>query len=273
MLFTQRILLTAVWDVLEGAGIPPSLLHKTRTGVFVAAMKNFGGFESYPDETALRSALTSGYVPALGLDCPDLPPRYYSRYYLQIYRLSDRIAYFLGTHGPSLTLETACSSSLVALTLAVNAIRDGSCDVAIVSAVNVTPREYELALQATGVVSRQGECRPFDEDASGTLRCEGTACMVVCSMDWAKKHGYTGTIKSVIVNSTIGSAGADPNVAQGSGRLYESPNVFGMAEMIRLCHEQVGLPPEKICYVEAHGALLLTNPRGRPLGPTWVSPT
>jgi len=247
MLLTQRILLAAVWDVLEGAGIPPSLLHKTRTGVFVAAMKNFGGFESYPDETALRSALTSG--------------------------LSDRIAYFLGTHGPSLTLETACSSSLVALTLAVNAIRDGSCDVAIVSAVNVTPREYDLALQATGVVSRQGECRPFDEDASGTLRCEGTACMVVCSMDWAKKHGYTGTIKSVIVNSTVGSAGADPNVAQGSGRLYESPNVFGMAEMIRLCHEQVGLPPEKICYVEAHGALLLTNPRGRPLGPTWVSPT
>ena len=199
-------------------------------------------------------------------------PRCYSYYYLFLFvdRLSDRIAYFLGTHGPSLTIETACSSSLVALTLAVNAIRDGSCDVAIVSAVNVASREYELALQATGVISRQGECRPFDEDASGTLRCEGQACMVICSMNWAKNHGYSGTIKSVIVNSTIGSAGADPTVAQGSGRLYESPNVFGMAEMIRLCHEQVGLPLEKISYVEAHGALFSTIPSTRR---PWSSPT
>ena len=176
-----------------------------------------------------------------------------------LYRLSDRIAYFLGTHGPTLTVETACSSSLVALTLAVNAIRDGSCDVAIVPAVNVATREYELALQAAGVISTEGQCRPFAEDASGTLRCECSTCMIVCSMEWAKRHGYRDTIKSVIVNSTIGSAGADPLAAQGSGRVYESPNVFGMAEMIRLCHEQVGLPLEKIAYVEAHGALLMSS--------------
>ena len=250
----MRILLMRVWSTLEEVGIPPSLLQKTRTGVFVAAMKNFGGFASYPDETALRSGLVSG--------------------------LSDRIAYFLGTHGPTLTVETACSSSLVALTMAVNSIRDGSCDVAIVASSNFGSEEYELALQATGVISREGQCRPFDEDASGTLRCECSVCMVVCSMDWAKRYGYSGTIKSVIVNSTVGtciegacrlylnqlshptrfalvtspgSAGADRNAVQGSGRIYEAPNVLGMVEMIRLCHDQVGLPMEKISYVEAHG--------------------
>ena len=223
---TVEILMQTVWRTLESAGIPLSLLHKTRTGVFVAAMGKFGDFISYPDETAIRSGIVSG--------------------------LSDRIAYFLGTHGPTLTFETACSSSLVAMTLAVKSIRDGSCDVAIVSAINCMNAEYDLALQATGVVSAKGQCRPFSEDASGTLRCEGSGGMVICSLEWAKKNGYAETIKSVIVNSTMGSAGADPNAAQGSGRVYESPNVYGMVELIRLCHKQVGLPLERISYVEAH---------------------
>lgn len=220
------LVMNRVWDTLETVGIPPSLLQKTRTGIFTCAMKNFGGYTSYPDETALRSGLNSGF--------------------------SDRIAYFLGTHGPTLAFETACSSSLVALTLAVNAIRDGSCDTAIITAINVATVEYELSLQATGVISKEGQCRPFADDASGTLRCEGEACMFVCSMEWAIQNGYSDTIKCLVVNSAIGSAGADPKAAQGSGRIYESPNVFGMAEMIRLCHEQVGLPLGNISYIEAH---------------------
>lgn len=222
----QLIALRSVWGGLENSGVPISLLHKTKTGVFVAAYEMFGGFQSYPDETSLRGGIMSG--------------------------ISDRIAYFLGTHGPTVTLETACSSSLVAMTLAVDSIRNGSCDVAVLVSVNIMSTEYEVALQATGVVSKKGECRPFDEDSSGTLRCEGCGCMILCSMDWARKHGYSETIKTMIINSTIGSAGADPNAHQGSGRVYESPNTRGMAEMIRLCHEQAGLPLEAIQYVEAH---------------------
>ena len=211
---------------LEVSGIPNSLLHKTRTGVFVAAQNIFGDFKSYPDETSLRGGLSSS--------------------------ISDRVAYFLGTHGPTLTVETACSSSLVALTIAVDSIRNGSCDVAIVATVNMSNPEYELSLQATGVISLKGECKPFDEDASGTLRCEGYGSIILCSMEWAEKNGYSGSIKGLIVNATIGSAGADHKASQGSGRVYEAPNVAGMVEMIRLCHEQVGLPLEKILYVEAH---------------------
>ena len=222
----QLIALESVWKALEKSGIPTSLLHKTKTGVFVAGYQMFGGFESYPDETSLRGGLTSG--------------------------LSDRIAYFLGTHGPSVTLETACSSSLVAMTIAANSIRNGSCDVAILACTNIFNSEYELALQATGVVSAKGECRPFDADASGTVRCEGFGCMILCSMEWARDNNYCGTIKSLLLNATMGSAGADPMAKQGSGRVYESPNAHGMAEMIKLCHQQIDLPLDEIAYVEAH---------------------
>ena len=222
----QMLALHFVWRGLEASGIPISLLHKTSTGVFVAASQRLGDLTSYPDETSLRGGLMSS--------------------------ISDRVAYFLGTHGPTLTVETACSSSLVALSLAVDSIRNGSCDVAIVASINGSTVEYEMSLQATGVISQKGECRPFDDDASGTLRCEGFGCVIVSSMDWAKSNGYCGTIKSLIVNTTVGSAGAHPSAAQGSGRVYESPNVVGMVKMIQLCHEQVGLPHEKVQYVEAH---------------------
>ena len=222
----QLIVLESVWKALEKSGVPTFLLHKTKTGVFVAGYQMFGGFESYPDETSLRGGLTSG--------------------------MSDRIAYFLGTHGPSVTLETACSSRRVAMTIAANSIRNGSCDVAILACTNIFNSEYELSLQATGVVSEKGECRPFDDDASGTVRCEGFGCMILCSMEWARENNYCDTIKSLLLNATMGSAGADPMAKQGSGRVYESPNSHGMAEMVKLCHEQIDLPLDEIAYVEAH---------------------
>lgn len=61
--------------------------------------------------------------------------------------LSDHVAFFLGTHGPSLTLETACSSSLVALAMAVAALRKGDCDYAIVTCANIPQdKDFHLSL-------------------------------------------------------------------------------------------------------------------------------
>lgn len=88
--------------------------------------------------------------------------------------LSDHVAFFLGTHGPSLTLETACSSSLVALAMAVAALRKGDCDFAIVTCVNIPQdKDFHLSLQACGVLSATGTSHPFDEDGpKGYVRAE-----------------------------------------------------------------------------------------------------
>lgn len=198
----QLIGLLAAWKALENSGVPTSLLHKTRTGIFVAGTANFGNFESYPDDTSLRGSLNSS--------------------------LADRISYFLGTHGPSIALETACSSSLTALTLACNAIKDGSCEVALVVGINANNREYELALQAAGVISKKGQCLPFDKEADGTVRCEGNGCIVLASHMWTMRNNFLDSVKCQIVNATMGSAGAAPTARQGSGRVYEQPNAQGM---------------------------------------------
>ena len=48
------------------------------------------------------------------------------------------MSYFLGLHGPSLTVDTMCSSSLTALHLAVASLRRGECAPAIAGGVNLS---------------------------------------------------------------------------------------------------------------------------------------
>lgn len=66
--------------------------------------------------------------------------------------LANRISYWLGIHGPSYTVDTACSSSLYAIEHAYKAIREGTCDAAIVSGSNLCLHPY-MSLQ----FSRLGE--------------------------------------------------------------------------------------------------------------------
>lgn len=45
--------------------------------------------------------------------------------------VANKVSYHLDLRGPSIPVDTACSSSLTALHLAVQAIRAGDCDAAI----------------------------------------------------------------------------------------------------------------------------------------------
>ena len=81
----------AAYEGLEDAGIPLHEIFKTRTGVFAAAYCPFLPSIDAPDETLLRSSAMSS--------------------------IADHVSYFLGTHGPSVTLETACRCVRVGMTM------------------------------------------------------------------------------------------------------------------------------------------------------------
>ena len=100
----QRLLQEVSWEALENAVIDPSSLAGTPTGVFIGYGNSDYGRMVFSDELAIDaySALGTSYSVAAG-----------------------RVAYFLGLHGPCLSVDTACSASLVAIHLACQSLRAG----------------------------------------------------------------------------------------------------------------------------------------------------
>src|SRR5450756_188855 len=109
----QRLILEAVWEALERAGIRAEGLRESQTGVYLGSMAGDYGTRSPEAMTMWTATGTTSSV------------------------LAGRVSYVLGLEGPAMTVDTACSSSLTALHLACAALRQGECDLALAGGVTV----------------------------------------------------------------------------------------------------------------------------------------
>ena len=83
--------------------------------------------------------------------------------------LSTHVAYKLDFKGPSVNLNTACSSSLVAIHMACQSLLNGEAEMAVSGGVSIPANELNGYLYREGLVlSKDGHCRAFDKDSSGT---------------------------------------------------------------------------------------------------------
>ncbi len=159
--------------------------------------------------------------------------------------LATRVAYKLGLRGPALTVQTACSTSLTAVHLAARALAGGECDAALAGGVTVMPRgEWGYLFEQGGILSPDGRCRPFDEQAGGTVPAEGVAVVVLKRLADALRDG--DRIAGVIAGTAINNDGSDKMA-------YTAPSVPGQSEVIRAAQRIAGIDPADIDYVEAHG--------------------
>jgi acyl transferase domain-containing protein/NADPH:quinone reductase-like Zn-dependent oxidoreductase/thioester reductase-like protein/acyl carrier protein len=222
----QLGVLQSAFEGLEDAGIPLHDIYRTRTGIFVAAYTAFLPACDGPDETLLRGQIMSS--------------------------LADQVSYFLGTYGPSVTLETACSSSLVAIAMAVASLQQGDCDTALVTGLNyLNEKDFHLSLQACGVMVQGPTSHPFDEDgAKGYIRGEGMGTVVLRRMADAEKHG--DRILCKVLRAIAASAGPADNALEGPGRVYEQPCPYGMREMFSRVYKCANVPLGKLHYMECH---------------------
>ena len=220
----QRILLQVVWEALEAAGIRPSALAGSRSGVFVGqATAEYAETAYLSDGPTIRNAagcrlraVTAG-----------------------------RVSYALDLRGPSLVLDTACSSSLVAVHSARQSLLAGECDLAIAGGVNIIlSPEDSIAYSQGGMLSPRGRCRFGDASADGFVRSEGVGVVVLKRLADALRDGDT------VLATLLGSAVT--NDGRGSGLLLQ-PAVSGQVDMVREACLAAGVTPGRLDYVEAHG--------------------
>ncbi|MGF1428117.1 type I polyketide synthase [Kitasatospora sp. LaBMicrA B282] len=219
----HRLMLEAVWRALEDGGLRAADLAGSRTGVYVGA--------SWHDYETLRKERGAGHTQ-------------HSAFGNALDVIAARVSYFLGVTGPSLTVETGCSSSLVALHLAGQALRSGEIEAAVVGGVNlILAPDVSIGLTHFGGLSPTGRCQAFAATADGFVRGEGVAALCLKTLERALADG--DRIRGVIVRTAVNN--------DGGGESLVTPNPAGQEDLLRSAYGELGVPLEKLSYIEAHG--------------------
>lgn len=159
--------------------------------------------------------------------------------------LATRVSYLLNLRGPSVNVQTACSTSLVAIHMACQSLLNHECDMALAGGVTIeVPHGRGYLYREGEILSRDGHCRSFSAEASGTVFGSGVGVVVLRRLQDALADG--DCIHALVRGSAINNDGA-----RKVG--YLAPSVQGQAEVIAEALSVAGVDSASISYVEAHG--------------------
>ncbi|MFB6894235.1 type I polyketide synthase, partial [Kitasatospora sp. NPDC056327] len=220
----QRLMLELAWECVEDAGVAPTALRGTRTGVFVGAIAaDYATLLSQRGPEAITPHTVTGLNRGL---------------------IANRVSYSLGLHGPSLTVDAAQSSALVAVHMACESLRSGDSELAIVGGVNlILAPDSTLGLTRFGGLSPDGVSYTFDARANGYVRGEGGGAVVLKPLAAALADG--DHVYCVIRGSAVNNDGATDGLTVPSPAAQEA--------VLRRAYERAGVDPAGVQYVELHG--------------------
>ena len=225
----HRHFLETSWEALEHAGYDP--------GRYEGAIGIFGG-SGHNIYMAYNLLTNPGLMDSVG-------------FFLVRHTSNDkdflvtRVSYLFDLKGPAVNVQTACSTSLVAIHMGVQSLLNGESDMILAGGVTFDlPLGKGYVYEEGEILSRDGHCRAFDADSSGTIFGSGVGVVVLKRLDDAIREG--DTIHAVIRGTAINN--------DGSGKVgYLAPSVDGQAAAIGEAIELANIDPETITYIECHG--------------------
>ncbi|MFD2917699.1 polyketide synthase [Psychroserpens luteus] len=233
----QRLFLEIAWEALEQSGHLPTH-YDGNIGVYAGT-----GMNTYYKNNILPN---KNVIDRIGdFQASTINEKDY---------ISTRTAYHLNLKGPAVAVHSACSTSLLAIAEAAEAIRNGRCDIALAGGSSITtPINSGHLYQEGSIMSPDGHCRPFDENAKGTVFSDGAGVVLLKNLEDAQRDGDVihGIIKGVGINNDGGDKGS-----------FTAPSVEGQAGAIANALFDAEIDASEISYIETHGT---ATPVGDPI--------
>jgi polyketide synthase 5 len=219
----HRLLLETSWEAVQHAGVDPTSLAGSKTGVFVGL-----GHDDYTVVTGKAGALEDPYG--------------YTGTAFSM--ASGRVSYTLGLSGPAITVDTACSSGLVTVHMACRSLHQGETDLALAGGCMVVLDPWVNASEsAIGMLSATGRCQSFDVKANGFVRSEGCAMVLLKRLPDALAHG--DRILAVIRGTASNQDGRSETIT--------TPSMAAQVAVYRSALAAAGVEAASIGMIEAHG--------------------
>ncbi|XP_072754283.1 fatty acid synthase [Anoplolepis gracilipes] len=215
-----RMLLEITYEAIVDAGVNPSTVRGSRTGVFI------GVSSSESDDFWTKDPdIVNGYG-LIGC-CRAM--------------FANRISFAFDFTGPSYALDTACSSAMFAMHQAVAAMRAGECDAAIVGGMNLLLKPANaLQFHRLSMLSQDGKCKAFDVTGNGYVRAEAVAAIYLQKAKDARR------VYATVIHTKTNTDGH-----KSQGITY--PNGERQNQLMRELYSEAGINPADVVYVEAHG--------------------
>lgn len=232
----HRVFLEQSWTALEDAGY-----------VATSFPGRIGLFAGMNDSSYLLNQLLKNQKIQTNYDTQQITLATSTHY------LSTKTSYAMGLTGPSVTINTACSTGLVSIAFACESLAHYRCDMALAGAINlVSPQQSGYLYRELGILSPNGHCHVFDEEAKGTVLSNGCGVIVLRRLSDALRDN--DNILAVIKGWDVNNDGANK-----AG--FTAPSISGQTDCIKRAITHAGIAPTEVEYVEAHGTgTLLGDP-------------
>ena len=223
----NRIFHECVWEAFEDAGYIPDET-KGLIGLYGSASTDMN-WKLFTKISNIDQRVPDFILKHLS-DKDFLPPMVYHK---------------LNLRGASMNLTSACSSSLVGIHLACRALIFGEVNMAAAGgAFYTTERDYGYLYEEGSIMSKDGHCKAFDKQSSGTVAGEGAGVIVLKRLvDAIKDEDH---IYAIIKGSAVNN---DGNRKIG----FTAPSVEGQVECIKMAQRFSKVEPSSIHFIEAHG--------------------